>query len=162
MPEMPDLATMVALYDQINHYGRANGMQLTVHRPGVVSYRMHVQDQHLSSPGAAHGGAVAGLMDAALGAAALTQAFLDQEFVSTVEFKLNFLHPVRPHDELVAHAEVAHHGKSLVVVNGRIECPGRDVVVALGLGTFNRYPATKREFVQALAGQLGLEKPGEE
>jgi uncharacterized protein (TIGR00369 family) len=162
MAETPDVATLVALYEQINHYGRANGMQLTVHRPGTVTYRMAVQQQHLSSPGAAHGGAVAGLMDAALGAAALTQAFLDQEFVSTVEFKLNFLQPVRPHDELLAHAEVVHHGKSLVVVNGRIECPARGVVVALGLGTFNRYPATKRDFVQALAGQLGLEKSAEE
>ncbi|RTQ49605.1 PaaI family thioesterase [Hymenobacter gummosus] len=161
MPELPDVATLVALYEQINHYGRANGMRLTVHRPGAVSYRMQVQEQHLSSPGAAHGGAIAGLMDAVLGAAALTRAFIDQEFVSTVEFKLNFLHPVRPHDELLAHAEVEHHGKSLVVVNGRIECPARGVVVALGLGTFNRYPATKREFVQAMAEQLGLPKSDE-
>jgi uncharacterized protein (TIGR00369 family) len=158
MPDLPDVATLVALYDQINHYGRTNGMRLTVHRPGAVSYTMTIQEQHLSSPGAAHGGAIAGLMDAALGAAALTQAFLDQEFVSTVEFKLNFLSPALPHDELLAHAEVEHHGKSLVVVNGRIECPARGVVVALGLGTFNRYPATKREFVQALTGQLGMDK----
>ncbi|GAB3830596.1 PaaI family thioesterase [Hymenobacter jeollabukensis] len=162
MAALPDVATLVALYDQINAYGRANGMQLTVHAPGRVSYAMTVQEQHLSSPGTAHGGIIAGLMDAALGAAALTQAFLDQEFVSTVEFKLNFLHPVHLHDALVAHAEVEHHGKSLVVVGGRIECPARDVVVARGLGTFNRYPATKREFVQAVAGQLGLEKPADE
>ncbi|MCC3159917.1 PaaI family thioesterase [Hymenobacter sp. 15J16-1T3B] len=162
MAALPDVATLVALYDQINTYGRTNGMQLSVHAPGRVSYAMTVQEQHLSSPGTAHGGIIAGLMDAVLGAAALTQAFLDQEFVSTVEFKLNFLHPVHLHDALVAHAEVEHHGKSLVVVGGRIECPARNLVVARGLGTFNRYPATKREFVQAVAGQLGLEKPAEE
>ncbi|OON66763.1 PaaI family thioesterase [Hymenobacter sp. CRA2] len=162
MADMPDLATLLALYDQVNHYGRTNGMKLAVQQPGTVTYTMTVQEQHLSSPGTAHGGVVAGLMDAVLGAAALTRAFLDQEFVSTVEFKLNFLHPVHLHDELVAHAEVEHHGKSLVVVGGRIECPARDVVVARGLGTFNRYPATKRQFVQAVAAQLGLAQPADE
>lgn len=158
MPEMPDVATLVALYDKMNHYGRINGMKLTVHRPGAVSYAMTVREEHLSSPGTAHGGIIAGLMDAVLGAAALTQAFTEQEFVSTVEFKMNFLHPVRLHDELRAHAEVEHHGKSLVVVHGRIECPAREQVVALGLGTFNRYPATKQEFVQTVAAQLGLNR----
>ncbi|KUG08184.1 PaaI family thioesterase [Solirubrum puertoriconensis] len=159
MADLPDVSTLVALYDQINNYGRTNGMKLTVHRPGRVTYTMRVREEHLSSPGTAHGGIVAGLMDAVLGAAALTQAFTEQEFVSTVEFKINYLQPVHLGDELVAHAEVEHHGKSLVVVNGRIECPVREALVALGLGTFNRYPATKRDFVRAVANQLGLERP---
>jgi uncharacterized protein (TIGR00369 family) len=134
-------------------------MQLTVHEAGRVSYTMTVREDHLSSPGTCHGGVVAGLMDAALGAAALTQAFLEHELVSTVEFKMNFLYPVRLHDELVAHARVEHHGKSLVVVDGHIECPARGIMVARGLGTFNRYPATKRDFMQAVSEQLGLEQP---
>ncbi|WP_400193316.1 PaaI family thioesterase [Hymenobacter sp. B81] len=157
MPELPDVASLIAFYNQINHYGRTNGMVLRVQAPGQVSYTMTVRDQHLSSPGICHGGVVAGLMDAVLGAAALTQAFVEQELVSTVEFKLNFLQPVRLHDELLATARVEHHGKSLVVVDGTIECPARGVTVARGLGTFNRYPASKQEFIQAFTGQLGLE-----
>ena len=38
-----------------------------------------------------------------LGAAALSLAFTAGELVSTVEFKINYLHPVRLHDQLVAH-----------------------------------------------------------
>ena len=66
---------MVAAYNQMNHYGRANGMALTVPAPGQAEYRMTVRDEHLSSPNTCHGGVLAGLMDAALGAAALTLAF---------------------------------------------------------------------------------------
>ena len=39
-PALPGLATMVAAYNQMNHYGRTNGMELTVNEPGQspVSY----------------------------------------------------------------------------------------------------------------------------
>ena len=37
------------------------------------------------------------------------------EFVSTVEFKMNYLHAVHLHDELVAKGIVDHAGNTLVV-----------------------------------------------
>jgi uncharacterized protein (TIGR00369 family) len=147
----PELAAMVAAYNQMNHYGRTNGMALSVPEPGRAEYRMTVREEHLSSPGTCHGGVLAGLMDAALGAAALTLAFTKLEFVSTVEFKMNYLHAVHLHDELVARGEVDHAGNSLVVsscVIYRVQAGQEDVAVARGLGTFNRYPATKRDFAK--------------
>lgn len=151
MEQLPDVATLVAIYNQINQYGRANGMELLVHAPGDVRYTMTIRDEHLSSPGTCHGGVLAGLMDATLGAAALSLAFTAGELVSTVEFKINYLHPVRLHDHLVAHGVVEHSGKTLVVSSALITCPTRDnLVVARGLGTFNRYPATKRDFHELL------------
>ena len=147
----PDLATMVAAYNQMNHYGRANGMALTVPTPGQAEYRMTVRDEHLSSPNTCHGGVLAGLMDAALGAAALSLAFTHLEFVSTVEFKMNYLHSVHLHDELVAKGVVDHAGNTLVVsscVIYRVKTGHEDVPVARGLGTFNRYPANKRDFAK--------------
>ena len=154
-PALPDLATMVAAYNQMNHYGRTNGMTLTVPTPGQVEYRMVIRDEHLSSPNTCHGGVLAGLMDAALGAAALSLAFTKMELVSTVEFKMNYLHAVHLHDELVARGVVDHGGNSLVVsscVVYRIKNGHDDVAVARGLGTFNRYPASKRDFAQLLMG----------
>jgi acyl-coenzyme A thioesterase PaaI-like protein len=94
-------------------------------------------------------------MDAALGAAALSLAFTNMELVSTVEFKMNYLHAVHLHDELVARGIVDHSGNSLVVsscVVYRVKADHDDVAVARGLGTFNRYPASKREFAQLLMG----------
>jgi len=154
---LPDLATMVAAYNQMNHYGRTNGMVLTVSTPGQVEYRMAIRDEHLSSPNTCHGGVLAGLMDAALGAAALSLAFTKFEFVSTVEFKMNYLHAVHLHDELVARGVVDHSGNSLVVsscVVYRVKKDHDDVAVARGLGTFNRYPASKRDFAQLVMGQV--------
>ena len=151
MEPLPDVATLVAIYNQINTYGRVNGMELLLHAPGDVRYTMTIRDEHLSSPGTCHGGVLAGLMDATLGAAALSLAFTAGELVSTVEFKINYLHPVRLHDQLVAHGTVEHSGKTLVVSSALITCPTRDnLVVARGLGTFNRYPATKRDFHELL------------
>ncbi|WP_044003398.1 PaaI family thioesterase [Hymenobacter swuensis] len=151
MEQLPDVATLVAIYNQINTYGRVNGMELLVNEPGNVHYTMTIRDEHLSSPGTCHGGVLAGLMDATLGAAALSLAFTAGELVSTVEFKINYLHPVRLHDHLLAHGVVEHSGKTLVVSSALITCPTRDnLVVARGLGTFNRYPATKRDFHELL------------
>lgn len=150
LPTAPSLEQMVGMYNQINHYGRMNGMRLHVAQPGEVEYRMGIREEHLSSPGTCHGGVLAGLMDAALGAAALTLAFTTQELVSTVEFKMNFLHAVHLHDALLARAQVEHQGKKLVVtrcVIYRVDAAG-ETAVAQGLGTFNRYPAGKREFVK--------------
>ncbi|HEX8350971.1 MAG TPA: PaaI family thioesterase, partial [Hymenobacter sp.] len=103
MKHPQDLAPLIAAYNKINHYGRTNGMALHVEAPGDATYTMTIREEHLSSPGTCHGGALAGLMDAALGAAALTLAFPAGELVSTVEFKINYLHPVYLHDALVAH-----------------------------------------------------------
>jgi uncharacterized protein (TIGR00369 family) len=151
---LPEWPTLVAGYNRINAYGQANGMTLSVPAPGQAEYRMVIRPEHLSSPGVAHGGVLAGLMDAVLGAAALTLAFTTGELVSTVEFKLNFLHPVRLGDELRATAQVDHAGKSLVVCSGTIYrqaagAPSGETAVAQGMGTFNRYPAAKR------LGELG-------
>ena len=145
----PDWPAMVAFYNQINHYGRANGMALTVPAPGQAVYEMTIGPDHLSSPRTAHGGALAGLMDAALGAAALSLAFVSQDLVSTVEFKMNYLQAVHLHDVLRAEARVEHSGQRLLVsscVVYRIGVDGAAAeAVARGMGTFNRYPAGKRE-----------------
>jgi uncharacterized protein (TIGR00369 family) len=143
-----DWPALVAHYNRINRYGQANGMVLTVPAPGQAEYRMVIEDAHLSSPGTAHGGVLAGLLDAVLGAAALTQAFTVGELVSTVEFKINYFRPVHLGDELRAVAQVEHAGKSIMVVSGTIyrqgTGDGEDSAVAQGLGTFNRYPASKK------------------
>jgi acyl-CoA thioesterase len=145
--QFPDVATLIAVYNRINVYGRTNGMELLLKHPGEVQYTMTVRPEHLSSPGTCHGAVLSGLMDSALGAAALSLAFTAGELVSTVEFKINYLYPVHLHDHLLAHGVVEHSGKTLMVSSATITCPARDnLVVARGLGTFNRYPASKRDF----------------
>jgi len=113
-------------------------MQLTASGPGNISYRMIVQDNFITMSGAAHGGAVAALMDATLGMTATSCSLANNKMCSTVEFKINYLSPVNPGDILIASANIDHKGKSLMVVNGTIKTEADNRIVAKGLGTFSQ------------------------
>ena len=134
---------MIEIYNQINKYGQDNGMQLKLHKPGVVEYKMEVTEKHLSSPNTAHGGIIAGLMDSVLGSGALSLAFTEGNLVSTVEFKINYFHPVNLGDILIGTSKVEFHGKSIIATSAEIHCERRNLLVAKGLGTFNAYSMDK-------------------
>ena len=119
-------------------FDRHMGMQLTASGPGNVTYRMIVPDNFITMSGAAHGGAVAALMDATLGMTATSCSLANNRMCSTVEFKINYLSPVNPGDILIASANVDHKGKSLMVVNGTIKTETDNRIVAKGLGTFSQ------------------------
>lgn len=130
-------------YRSINHFDRDNGSTFTVHAPGEISYFMTVLEKHLSSPGIAHGGALAGLMDCVLGLTALSTSLTVGNLVSTVEFKLNFIRPAKVGEKLVGKGKIDYKGKSLIIASGDIRTESGELV-AKGLGTFNSYPLEKK------------------
>lgn len=133
-------------YNEVNAFGALLGLELTVIKPGEVEYRMEVTKNHLSNPYAAHGGAVAALMDGILGVSAMSLSAEDHKLVSTVEFKLNFFAPIREGDVLIGKGKVIFCGKRLMSSEGTIYCENRSMeVVCKGIGTFNAYPANKNE-----------------
>ncbi len=134
---------MIKVFDQINVYGRENGMKLNVVEPGVIIYEMDIAEKHLSSPQTAHGGIIAGLMDSVLGTGALSLAFTEKKLVSTVEFKINYFHPVKLGDHLVGKSHVEFKGKRIIATSAEIHCSQTELLVAKGLGTFNSYPLDK-------------------
>ena len=134
---------MIEIFNQINVFGRENGMELKVINPGEIEYTMLVTEKHLSSPNTAHGGVIAGLMDSVLGTGALSLAFTENNLVSTVEFKINYFHPVKLGDTLIGKSKVEYHGKRIISTSGEIHCSRRNLLVAKGLGTFNAYPVDK-------------------
>lgn len=133
------------LFKQINKYDLDNSMTFEVHSPGHITYRMTVQEKHLSSPNTAHGAAIAGFMDCVLGLSALTKAVESNNLTSTVEFKINYVKPVKLGDELIGTGKVAHAGKTLLISQGEVHVNG--VLVAMGQGTFNTYPFSKKDFL---------------
>ena len=139
----PPMKEMIEIYNQINNYGRDNGMIPELIEPGVVEYTMEVTEKHLSSPNTAHGGIIAGLMDSVLGAGALSLAFTNKNLVSTVEFKINYFHPVSLGDTLIGRSKIEFHGKSIIATSAEIHCRRRNLLVAKGIGTFNAYPMDK-------------------
>ncbi len=138
---------MIKHYNHINKYGADNGMQLDILEPGHIIYKMVVQEKHLSSPNTCHGGVIAGLMDSVIGTAALSKAFEENNLVSTVEFKINYLQPVNLGDVLVGEGKIDFVGKSTIVSSGKIYKQASNAVAAIAIGTFNVYPLSKRQEV---------------
>lgn len=133
-------------YNEVNTFGNFMGMRFEVIKPGEIEYRMRVRHEHLSNPLAAHGGAISALMDGVLGVAALSLAVENMQLVSTVEFKMNFLAPIKPGDMLVGRGLVVFAGNRLITSEGTITCENRNgISVCKGLGTFNTYPVEKNE-----------------
>lgn len=144
-----DVQKFITLFRQINKYDEFNGLKFEVLSPGAIVYRMNVQEKHMSSPDIAHGAAIAGMMDCVLGLSALSYSITEDNLVATVEFKINYLKPVRLNDELTGSGKVVHKGKSLLISSGEIRNQ-KNELVALGQGTFNAYPSTKKDFLHAI------------
>lgn len=129
-------------YIAYNHFGRLLGMDFTLESVGTVVYRMKVDEIHLATPRAAHGGTIATLMDAALGVAALGAVCEAGKVVSTVEMSIHFLAPALLNDELTGTAEIISQGNRLLVAEGKIKNQ-EGKIIASGSGTFNAYPKEK-------------------
>lgn len=130
------------IYNKVNQFGNLNQMKFEVLKPGHVTYTLPVDVQHESSPGVMHGGFMAAFMDAVMGVAALSLTTEKGHLTSTVEFKLNFLKPVKTGEKLRGFGVVQHEGRRILVAEGKIYNE-KDELVALGLGTFNSYPVEK-------------------
>lgn len=140
-----------SVFRKYNGFDKNNGLEFKIHAPGKIEYKMKIEKHHLSTPTAGHGGAIAGMMDCVLGLSALTSAFEDKNFVSTVEFKINYLGPTKLGDELSGVSHIDFKGKSLIVSSGEIKNLSTNKVVAKGMGTFNVYPMEKnKDFMKEL------------
>jgi uncharacterized protein (TIGR00369 family) len=136
------------IFKSTNQYDIDNELTFEIHSPGSITYRMKILEKHLSSPQTAHGGAIAGFMDCVLGLSALSEAITKEQLTSTVEFKINFLRPVKIGDEIIGIGKVVHKGKSLLISQGEIRSKNSNELIAMGQGTFNLYPFSKKDYLR--------------
>jgi uncharacterized protein (TIGR00369 family) len=137
----------ITLFKSINMFDLDNGLLFEIHEPGHITYKMTIQEKHLSSPNTAHGASLAGFMDCVLGLSALSQAITQENLTSTVEFKINFVRPVHLGEEIIGIGKVASKGKSLIITTGEVK-NAKGEIIALGQGTFNTYPFEKKDFLK--------------
>lgn len=133
---------IILAYIKGNHFGGLLDMDFEILEAGQVSYKVTIEEKHLATRMAAHGGLLAALMDGALGIAALSLVVDKQQLVATVEMNIKYLLPVLLGDEILAKGQVLKAGKRLLfsevkVYNQRAE------LIAIGSGTFNAYPKAK-------------------
>ena len=143
--EQINLEQFIKLFKSINTYDLDNGLSFEITSPGTITYRMKIQEKHLSSPNTAHGATIAGFMDCVLGLSALSKAVIEGTLTSTVEFKINYIRPVHLGEEIIGVGKVVHKGKSLIISSGEVKNASGDLV-AMGQGTFNTYPFNKKDF----------------
>lgn len=133
---------ILKLYNIHNNFGRLLNMTYEVAAPGKVTYNLKVTQDMLATPIAAHGGAIAGFMDAIVGVAALSAVAPLKKVVSTIEFKLNFVQAALLDDELTGIGEVVKKGNRILTVRGDIYNQ-KNELVATSLATLNAYPIEK-------------------
>jgi uncharacterized protein (TIGR00369 family) len=134
---------LIKTYQQTNEFGKLYGMELEKFEADEILYRLEVKKEHLATPTTAHGGLVAGYMDGVLGLAALYASSENACLVSTVEFKINYLKPVRLGDILIGRGIIISSGKRIIITQGEIINQATQEKVAIGTGTFNAYPYEK-------------------
>ena len=120
-----------------DNFGRLLGYELVSFEDGSVRTSLTIEDKHISPSGVTHGGVISAFVDFTMGAALFTK-LVDEERCSTIEFKINYLSPVRLGEKIFCDGRVKFKGRSHAV----IEChvfreEGKDVAVAIG--TYNIY-----------------------
>ncbi len=140
---------VIEIYHKTNHFGRENGMKLTILEPGHIEYRMEIEKKHLATQKAAHGGILAAFMDGVLGVSALSLVKDEGKLVATVEFKINYIRPCFLHDKLLGVGKVISRGKRILVSDGKIYNQNNELVCT-AIGTFNAYPIDKSDISEFL------------
>lgn len=136
--------TLIEKYIENNFFGKLLGMDFDIKAEGVVEYYLTIQQKHLATPNAAHGGLISSLVDAALGVAGLSVVYKENKVVSTIEYKLNFLSAALINDQLVAISKVEQKGNRILIISCDVFCANRNnKLIAKALGTFNAYDAAK-------------------
>ena len=131
-------------YNETNQFGNFLKLNLNLIKPGEVNYTVKVKNEHLATLNSAHGGFLAAIFDQVVGTAALSKAVLENNVVSTVEFKINYLKPAFLNDELTGFGKLISNGKRLYTVEGKIFNQNKELLVT-GISTLNAYPFKKSD-----------------
>ena len=143
-----DPQALEKLFKKINRFDALMGFEFKISGPGLATYRLKLEEKHMSSPGFCHGAVLAAMMDAQLGLTALSSAVTEDKLCSTVELKTNFLQPAHLGDTIVGEGSIDYKGKTLVVVSAWLKRESDGELISKGMGTFNMYPMNKKEVQQ--------------
>lgn len=131
---------IIKKYTEFNAYGRLVGMSFNITQPGIVDYSLTVEHHHLATPKAAHGGLIAGFLDAVVGVGALSVVCEEGMIVSTVEMKVSYFEPILLGDRILGTSKLMKRGKRILFVEGEVRNQ-HGVIVAKASATMNAYPA---------------------
>ncbi len=144
---------MKKLYESYKHifphqdnFGDLVGYDVLESDQGQARTFLTIEEKHLSPSGACHGGVLSTFVDFSMGAAVFS-VLKKGERCSTIEFKINYLSPVKLGETIHALAKIKYKGRSHTVVECHVFRPNEEDKkdVAMALGTFNMYAAPSGE-----------------
>lgn len=145
MSDLNNHPLILAYIDQ-NSFGETIGMNFTIKEEGLVVYHLIIQQKHLATPKAAHGGVISALLDATLGVGALSAVCSDGKVVSTVEMKVTFFAPALLHDQLTATSTLIKKGNRLIFLEAVVRNQNNELI-AKASATLNAYPKEKAGYL---------------
>lgn len=131
---------LIQKYIEYNAFGRLIGMSFNITQPGIVEYSITIRPQHLATPKAAHGGLIAGFLDAVVGVGALSAVCEEGMIVSTVEMKVSYFEPILLGDHITGFSKMMKRGKRILFMEGEV-FNQHGILVAKANATMNAYPA---------------------
>ena len=134
-------------YIETNNFGRLIGMHFEVISPGKAHYFLTIEEKHLATPLAAHGGCTAALLDATMGVGALSLVYDNHQAVATLEMKVSFLKSVQVNEQLAAESIVVKKGRSLIFMEAEVYNEKKQLV-AKSSGTFTIMDAEKSGYLK--------------
>ena len=133
---------LILKYIDLNNFGKLLGMDFDIMEAGKVEYHLTIRSEHLATPSAAHGGVIAGLLDATVGVGALSAVCTEEKVVSTVEMKTTFFAPAYLNDQLIARSELLKKGNKIIFMEATV-VNQNGILVAKASSTLNSYPKEK-------------------
>jgi len=134
-------------YIETNNFGRLLGMHFEVISPGKAHYFLTIEEKHLATSLAVHGGCTAALLDATMGVGALSLVYHNHQAVATLELKVTFLKLVALHDQLTAKSIVMKHGKTLIFMEAEVY-NSKNQLIAKSSGTFTVLNAERSGYLK--------------
>lgn len=133
---------LIKSYINHNQFGSLLDLKLIIHSKGEIEYRVTVQDKHLATPVAAHGGFLAALLDATVGVGALTLVCENDQIVSTINLNTTFLIAVNQGDDLCSFSKLVKKGNRVLFMDATV-VNQNGIEVAKASACLNVYPKEK-------------------
>ncbi len=127
-----------------DNFGMLVGYRVDEIESGRARTSLEIEEKHISPSGATHGGVLSTFVDFSMGAA-LFKALKKGERCSTIEFKINYISPVKLGETIYGEAKIKYKGKSHAVMECHVFRPQEKDKkdIAMAIGTYNIYSLKK-------------------
>lgn len=126
---MDDTFEQVSLVGFMKHNG---GIEFKKESESEYLFRATIQEYHLNPGGTTHGGFITSLLDSGMGTSAY-RILGQKPRVATISLDVKFIAASTTGDTLIGKARLLRKTRSLVFIQGELQCEGKIIASAEGI-----------------------------